>query len=433
MQEVLKFIEDLDIKNNEYVIAAISGGPDSMALLDILVKLKLNVVCAHVNHKVRIESENEAKKVKEFCIKNNIIFEYMEINDYDKSNFENQARTKRYNFFEELIKKYNSKYLFTAHHGDDLVETVLMKIVRGTSLKGYSGMTRILDKNSHKIVRPFLTVTKTDLLKYVEENNIWYAIDKTNLLDVHTRNRYRKYILPFLKKEDPNVHLKFKKFSDEIKECSDFIEKYSLNEYYRIVKSNILNINEFLKLDEIIQKQIIHIMLEKIYENNIDLINSKHICNIINLINGNNGSISLPNNYKAIKEYNEFLITKLINNEDYEYIIKDVVKLPNGKKIEILESSEETDNNIIYLNSNDIKLPIKVRNKKSGDTIQIKNMVGTKKIKDIFINSKIPKRDRMIWPIVVDSNDNILWIPGLKKSKFDSKKSGNYDIILKYS
>lgn len=433
MQEVLKFIEDLDIKNNEYVIAAISGGPDSMALLDILVKLKLNVVCAHVNHKVRIESENEAKKVKEYCIKNNIIFEYMEINDYDKSNFENQARTKRYNFFEELIKKYNSKYLFTAHHGDDLVETVLMKIVRGTSLKGYSGMTRILDKNSHKIVRPFLTVTKTDLLKYVEENNIWYAIDKTNLLDVHTRNRYRKYILPFLKKEDPNVHLKFKKFSDEIKECSDFIEKYSLNEYYRIVKSNILNINEFLKLDEIIQKQIIYIMLEKIYENNIDLINSKHICNIINLINGNNGSISLPNNYKAIKEYNEFLITKLINNEDYEYIIKDVVKLPNGKKIEILESSEETDNNIIYLNSNDIKLPIKVRNKKSGDTIQIKNMVGTKKIKDIFINSKISKRDRMIWPIVVDSNDNILWIPGLKKSKFDSKKSGNYDIILKYS
>lgn len=433
MQEVINFINALGINNNEYVIAAISGGPDSMALLDILIKLNIKVVCAHVNHKVRLESENEALKVKEYCIKNNIIFEYMEITDYDKTNFENQARNKRYNFFKEQLNKYNSKYLFTAHHGDDLIETVLMKIVRGTNIKGYSGMTRILNKKDYKIVRPFLTLTKQDLLNYVEENNIWYAVDKTNLLDIHTRNRYRKYVLPFLKQEDSNVHLKFKKFSDEIRECSDFIEKYSFKEYERIVKDNVLNIEEFKKLDNIIKKYIIYILLHNVYKDKIDLLNSKHVNNIINLINSNNSYIYLPNNYKAIKEYNKFFITKLINNESYEYIIKDKVILPNGKKIEILSSSDETDNNIIYLNSNNIKLPIKVRTKKEGDVIQIKNMIGTKKVKDIFINSKISKSDRAVWPVVIDSNNNILWIPGLKKSKFDSKKDGNYDIILKYS
>lgn len=439
MNDVINYLNKLDICDNDNIIVGVSGGPDSMCLLDLLRKYcinkNINIVCAHVNHKVRIESEKEAIDLKKYCNENSIIFEYMEILDYKKGNFESQARDKRYNFFEQLIKKYNSKYLFTAHHGDDLIETILMRIVRGSSIKGYSGISKESNRVGYKIIRPLLEFTKEDILNYVESNNMWYAIDKTNFEDVNTRNRYRKYILPQLKKENSLVHLKFNKFSNDLSECYNYIEKCSKKEYTNVIENNVLCIDKFLNLDIIIQKNIIYYMFESIFHNNLTLITSDHIYGVLDLLKDNNGNkyIDLPKKYKGIKEYNKFYIIKTNNVENYEYIIKDIVELPNNKKIELVKESNQTDNNIIYLNSNDIKLPLKVRTRNIGDKINVKNMQGTKKLNDIFIDCKISKKDRDLWPVVVDSNDTILWVPGLKKSKFDSKKAGKYDIILKYS
>lgn len=438
MKEVNAFFKSLDIKENDYVVVAVSGGPDSMALLDMILKFNknkfFNIVCAHVNHKLRLESEEEAVKVKEFCSNNDIIFEYMEIKEYNKENFHSQAHNIRYNFFESLVDKYNAEYLFTAHHGDDLMETILMRIVRGSTLRGYAGFGKISDKKNYKIVRPLVNFTKDELLNYVKENNIWYAEDLSNKKDKYTRNRFRKYIVPELKKEDKNVHLKFNKFNQDLIDASNYILKCAKNEFNIVCVDKKINIELFKKLDYIIQKHIIYIYIKKIYDGNLDNINNKHVESIMNLINSkNNTTIDLPEEYKAIKDYNSFYISKINNKTVYEYTLEDCVILPNGKKIELLKNSTDTDNNIIYLNSNDIKLPIKIRTKQIGDTISVKNMNGTKKVKDIFINSKISKEERELWPIVLDSNNNVLWIPGLKKSKFDSQKSGNYDIILKYS
>ena len=110
-----------DIKkqiNNETVVVATSGGPDSMCLLNLIKDTNLKIICAHVNHKLREESEEEAIMVKDYCTSNNITYEYFEITNY-KGNTENYAREKRYEFFEKVLQKYNSKYLLTAHHGDD--------------------------------------------------------------------------------------------------------------------------------------------------------------------------------------------------------------------------------------------------------------------------------------------------------------------------
>ena len=141
---------DIFIEDNLSVVVACSGGPDSMALLDVILKLRdkrnINIICAHVNHKLRIESEQEKVDVENFCKNNKIIFEYMEITKYDKDNFHAQARNIRYDFFDKLMKKYNAKYLFTAHHGDDLIETILMRISRGSTVKGYSGFGKIIKK-----------------------------------------------------------------------------------------------------------------------------------------------------------------------------------------------------------------------------------------------------------------------------------------------
>ena len=135
MKEAISFIKNQNISTDEPVIVACSGGPDSMFLLSVLNNLGLKVVCAHVNHNVRVESIDEYKFMKDYCSKNNIIFEGTELTNAPTKDFENYARMFRYKFFEELIKKYNSKYLFTAHHGDDLIETILMRISRGSIMK----------------------------------------------------------------------------------------------------------------------------------------------------------------------------------------------------------------------------------------------------------------------------------------------------------
>ena len=142
MNETICYLKSI-LKENDTIVIGLSGGPDSMCLLDILKKLpiKLNIICAHINHNIREESKEECIFVKEYCKKNNLIFETITFDK--KSNEENyneqELREKRYKYFEELIKKYNAKYLMTAHHGDDLIETILMRLTRGSNLKGYSG------------------------------------------------------------------------------------------------------------------------------------------------------------------------------------------------------------------------------------------------------------------------------------------------------
>lgn len=437
MKEVLLFIESLKIKEKENIVCAISGGPDSMCLLDLLVKLKdkyhFNIICAHVNHNMRIESNEEEIFVKNYCEDNGVIFEYMKINNYDDDNFHNCARNIRYNFFEDLIKKYNSKYLFTAHHGDDLMETVLMRIMRGSTIKGYGGFSKISNKNNYQIIRPLITLTKQEIEDYDIKNNISYRIDKSNFKDVYTRNRYRKYILPKLKDENKNAHLKILNFSEYLIEAGNYFENYAKNITKSIYVNNKLDIKKFKSYEHIIQIYIIHNILEKVYKNDIDKINNKHVDNIIKLINNkNNGYISLPNK-KGIKEYNYFYISDIKKNNNIDIILKDKVELPNGRNIEIINNSTLTNNYVIYLNSSDISLPIHIRYRKQGDKIKIKNMNNYKNINDIFINEKVPREERDTYPIVVDDKNEIIWLPGIKKSHFDSQKDGKYDIILRYN
>ena len=201
MEEVYNFIRNkIDLKPGDTIIVGVSGGPDSMALLYILNEFKnkidLNLICAHVNHCQRKESDVEENYVRNYCKENNIIFECIKINNWGDDNFENEARSARYNFFEDLINNYDAKYLMTAHHADDLMETILMRIVRGSTLKGYSGFSRIVDRNNYKIIRPLITLTKDEILEFNKINNIKYYIDSTNNEDFHTRNRYRHVVFP---------------------------------------------------------------------------------------------------------------------------------------------------------------------------------------------------------------------------------------------
>ena len=439
MKEVYDFLNEI-LNEDDIVVVGTSGGPDSMCLMDILLKFRektnISIVCAAVNHKLRKESDDEVAYLKEFSKKNKIIFEDMVITNYGDDNFHNEARNIRYNFFEGLIKKYNAKYLMTAHHGDDLMETILMRIVRGSTLSGYSGFSRIVTKDGYNLVRPLITVTKDEILDYNKKNDVVYFIDKSNYSSKYTRNRYRKEVLPFFKKEDKNVHLKFLKYSNMLDSYDEYINKQAEKEFNKLlIDDKYINIEKFKKLDDLLQYKIITNMLKSYYQDDLILITDVHTDLIKSLIYSNkaNTSLYLPNFVKAIKSYDKFYFepeTKDINGYEIELI--DYANLPNGKNIKVIEQTDENNNFICRLNKEDIVLPLHVRTRKVGDKMYVKGLGGSKKIKDIFIDSKIEASKRDLWPVVVDSADKVVWLPGIKKSKFDVPKSKNCDIILKY-
>ena len=437
MNYVYEFIEKLNI-NNSTIVVAVSGGPDSMLLLDVLNQLKeklnLKIVVAHVHHNLRKESDYEAVEVEKFCKENNLKFEMKKISEYPNGKFsEETARNIRYDFFDEIIKKNNSDILFTAHHGDDLIETVLMRLTRGSSLKGYAGFATISNDRGYKIARPLIYLTKVEIEDILNKKGIWYAKDMTNQSDKYTRNRFRKYILPELKKENNKVHYKFIEYNDKLLKVDAYIKKETEKYYRDIVCDNKIDVYKFNELDEIIKLSVIETYLKNIYKQNITLINNKHINIIIaSLLNNTNITFNLPYNKMGILEYNKFMIKDIKDNIKYEYTFNDKVKLPNGKSIKIDNNTLDKSNYVIHLNSKEIKFPFHVRCYKTGDRMKVKNMAGSKKISDIFIDFKLSKELRKVQPIVTDDTGEIIWIPGIKKSHFDRKKEEKYDIILKY-
>lgn len=422
---------------NKTVIVSCSGGPDSMALLSIVNNIKdinnVKVIVAHVNHKVRKESDEEALMVEKYAKDNSDIFELHEINEYhDKANFHEDARKIRYAFLKDLKDKYKADYLLTAHHGDDLIETILMRITRGSNLKGYIGFKEESNWEGIKILRPLIRRTKKYLEEYDKENNIPYRIDKTNYSDDYTRNRYRNNIIPLLKEENENINLKYLKLSEEINRYYEYVKEEALNSYNKIIdKENNIIISKLIKLPKLQIECIISELIVKFQLEDYLPINDNLFSEMINTLSSRktNSIINLPNNYVFGKEYDKLIFKKLTNNvEAIDYVLD---KDYSGETFDIFFTKEfEKSNNTIALNSSEIKLPLKLRTKKDGDLIEVLNLKGKKKISDIFINAKINKDKRNSYPILVDSNDVVLWIPGVKKSKFAKEKNEKYDIIL---
>lgn len=429
-----------NINFNNYVIIGVSAGPDSMCLLDILQKNTDKIVVCHINHNVRKESIEEEAFLKNYCKEHNLIFETMTIEQYKENNFENEARNKRYTFYEEILQKYNAKHLFLAHHGDDLIETVLMKIVRGSNIEGYAGIKEISNIKDYIVVRPLLSYTKEEILEYNKSHNIPYFIDNSNTNTKYTRNRYRKNILPLLKEEDNNVHKKFLKYSKTLEEYDNYIKTLVKKNIDNIFKDNTIYIEELNKLDKFLKKNTLYLILNTIYDNKSNIITEKHINDIIKLIDNKkpNLTLDLPLGKLLVKEYNKIHIkkkNKIIKNNEYKIELDNNIIIDNIE-IQIVEKEDTDSNNICRLNTKEITLPLYFRNRKDGDYIILKGSNNKKKIKEIFIEKKMPKSNRNSYPMLVDSNDKILWVPNIKKSKFCIKrdeKEKNYDIIIKCS
>ena len=406
-----------DIIFDTYVVVGVSAGPDSMCLLNLIEQKTNKIVVCHINHNIRKQSIIEENYLKDYCKEHNLIFESMTIKEYKENNFENEARKIRYKYYEEILKKYNSNKLFLAHHGDDLIETVLMKIERVSNIEGYAGIKKVSKLKNYDIIRPLLPYTKEDIINYNKSHSITYYIDSSNTNIDYTRNWYRHKVLPILKEKDKNIHLKFLKYSETLQEYNEYIDREIKRKLPYILKNNIINIDNLNKEDNFLKKNILYYIMNDIYNNESNIITEKHIQNILFIINSNkpNQSINMPKNKILVKEYNKLYIKDNIDIvNDYKIELKDNIKI-NNITFKIETDEDEDGNNICRINSKNIKLPLYLRNRKNGDYIILKSSNNRKKIKEIFIENKLPLSKRNIYPLLTDSNDNIIWIPNMKK------------------
>ena len=217
-----------------------------------------------------------------------------------------------------------------------------------------------------------------------------------------------------------------------IEESNNYIEKEVDIAYNNTYKDGSLNIFSFKNYDLFIQKLVLERVFSNIYDDLSEL-NDKHIELVLDLIRKNkSGSmLSLPNSFMCIVDYNYLKIKKVENgtNNSFCFELKDGLELPNGMKFMNL-TNKENGNDTLHLSSLDVTLPLYVRNRQDGDYIELKGS-GHKKVKDVFIDYKISKLERDSYPVVVDSNGVIVWIPKLKKSKYDSQNDKMCDIIFK--
>lgn len=418
-KDLLKEISKNELfTENETVVIALSGGVDSMVLFDILrnIESNLKLVIAHVNHKQRKESEAEYTKIKALADKLRIPFEGYSLNMEVKRNFHDESRNQRYDFFKVVAQKHNSKKIVLAHHKDDQVETILMRIVRGSSFTGYAGIPYVRREGNISFIRPLIKYSKEDIIDYAKANSIEYYEDMSNKDPKYTRNRYRNTVIPMLKKENPNIDDKIIQLQDYIQSADIVLEKLKVDFLKTYCLHNTVDLDSFNTLDNILKIKVLKHMINIGTSDSVE-VSYEQYNNIIEvcLNDSANKRISLDKSYSFYKEYDHAYVSKPpvhkeINidvNSFKEYFIDD-----NKSIIFSDKKLEQNYSNYIELCYNKLVFPVKLRNRKNGDKIALKS--GTKKIKDLLIDLKIPlsERDNIV---IVAKDDEILGIPSLKK------------------
>lgn len=429
MKKVNDYLNNLKIRDDETVVVGVSTGVDSMVLFYLLYELTkikgFRLVCAHVNHKVRIESDLEEEYLKNLCKSLDIDFEVIHLEKIT-GNFQSVAREKRYEFFESIVNKYNASYLFLGHHGDDLIETVLMKLTRGVSLNNSIGILMNQEKDNYTILRPLLFLKKQEVYDYARLNNIKYFDDYTNEEDTYTRNRFRKEIVNFLHEENNNVHLKYLGFMEELEETKKFIDNIIVNYVDKYFDDSKLLIS-VKDEDDFLKKRLI----EKFLELNIkDLSNitSQHTEILINGLDINKHYVefNFPDNNTIVKDY------KYLRLKEYNQPLKPVELtegLEYGGLIFSYNDKDITNNFAAFLSLEDIRLPLYVRSVSADDLICL-DKVGHQRVYQTLSDLKIPKDQYEKVLVIVDSKGLVLLIPGIKKSKYALNKKEKCDIII---
>ena len=412
----------LKLKENKFLLAH-SGGVDSSVLFDLFLKLDLQFGLVHCNFNLRgNESEDDFNFVKEIADSNKKIFFYKKFNTIkystlNKKSIQLSARELRYSWFLEILEKENYKYIVTAHHLNDQLETFLINSSRGSGLKGIIG----IPSNNNNLLRPLLIFSKDKILDYAKKNKIKWREDSSNKENKYLRNFIRNKIIKDWIKYDPEL---INKFSNTLKNLNStheafkvIIKKFKKDYFVENGNGYFISIKELTKLNPI-DFYLFQLFEAYGYSNTTDL---------SNLINSQSGKYLLSKSHRLTKGRKVLILSKIKNlsKDQFYWNLKKSFNIPIELKI---VKNNNFDNKTISLNKNDLKLPLIVRKWKIGDFFYPNGMKGKKKISKYFKDEKfdINQKENQ-W--LLCSGDNILWVIGKRADRRFLAKKQSPNII----
>lgn len=319
-KKVLNTIQKYElIKYGDNIVVGVSGGPDSMTLLNVLCSLKetlqIHLFVAHINHQIRKEAKQDEEYVKDFCAAHQIPFfvlekDVVQLAKEQKIGTEEAGRKVRYDFFEEICKKVNASKIATAHTANDQAETILMNLMRGSGTNGLKGM----EVKRGKYIRPLLEITRQEIEQYCQKQQLNPRIDQTNQENVYTRNRIRNELIPYIEKNfNPSIVTSLNRLSEILKEQEEYMEKVVEKAYLEIMLEQneeqiVLDLKKFTSLEIVIKKRILLYTITKLFGTSQG-IEKIHIEDMLKLCENNIGNKYLiPNKKMKILVKNKKII-----------------------------------------------------------------------------------------------------------------------------
>lgn len=417
----------------DHVLVGLSGGPDSVCLLQVLNIFKnlykLKISAAYIDHGLRPDDvPKEIEFCRKLCDSLNISFytQSIEVKDFakkEKISIQEAARILRYAALDQISININANKIAVAHNIDDQAETVIMRLLRGAGPAGLSGIPPV----RKKIIRPLIEIERTEIEKFLTEKNISYILDPSNESLKYLRNKIRKTLMPIIKTISPQATKIISRTADILREENDYINITVTKTLMRLIsrktdKTVELFCNPMEILNIVILRRALRFAVDSVKD--LRWLTFDHIEDIIKLIKtGKAGDrIYLPKGVRAIKGYSTLIITAEAPKKLSTYEItepKDIYLKESSTFLSLKEiKREELQNfgdgkNIIYIDMDKIKFPLIVRARKPGDYFYPFGFGKKKKLQDFFVDEKIPREERDIVPII-ESNGNIVCVAGYR-------------------
>ena len=423
------------IDSGDLVIVAVSGGPDSVSLLDILNKLKdelrIRIVVAHYNHGLRPEAdESETRFVQQLATFMELPFETGKASldtHENTASMEEKARNARYGFFEEIKNRLHANKIAVGHNMNDQAETVLMRLFRGSGSSGLAGIPPLRDNT---IIRPLIEIKRDEIESYLKAQGMSYVTDSSNFSPRYLRNRIRMELIPLLLQYQPRLIDHLGQLADMMREENEFLELLAQDWVEREAELNtdkeiIIPLPAFKDLSQPLRSRVTR-HLFKMIGKSLRRIDLNHTRSVSKLVFGKNpqAMLNLPHGLIVKRVYDRlhFTLEKLQKPSGFSYILDgpgtfsldqidqsiSLVEMENKASLEMA-----TSQCVAYLDAEKIKYPLVARNFMAGDRFIPLGMVGHKKIKDLFIELKIPSEKRSLIPILL-SQDSPVWICGYR-------------------
>ncbi len=415
----------ISIKSTQFIMA-VSGGVDSVVLLDLITKMGFDCIVAHCNFQLRGDEswrdENFVKSLETVYNKKVVTkhFDTQQFAVQNKLSIQEAARKLRYNWFNELINDNNlsqligKRYLLTAHHADDNIETLLINFFRGTGIRGLTAIPEFDKEN--KIIRPLLFAKRADIVAYAKENKLSWVEDSSNSLDKYTRNYIRHHLIPSAKEifKDVEINLlknihRFNEIEILYQQAIDFQKKKLIKQIGEELHIAILQLQKTKPIETIVWEII------KLYS-----FMPSQIDEVIKLFKAQNGSYIQSATHKIFKNRAWLIIAPLVSDSNSNILIeKEQKKVFFAERVLVLETFAAKDfkinpsPNIALLNANAIEFPLLLRKWKQGDYFYPLGMKKKKKLSKFFIDQKLSLTEKeKVW--VIESNKRIVWVIGLR-------------------